>query len=63
MSSDNEWVAWRGGDCPVDPETIVEVRNRQGAIYGPKRAKRVDWKHRDPVIERLDTVAYRVVRP
>jgi hypothetical protein len=56
-----DWINWHGGQCPVSPESIVEVRTRRGAVYGPKRAKRVDWKHRGEPIAHFDIVAYREI--
>lgn len=57
------WIPHDGGPCPVDPETIIDAKLRNGSVYGPKRAKRQDWKHRIEAIAHLDTAAYRIVRP
>ena len=28
------WIKWNGGECPVPPETVVEVRLRGGTVGG-----------------------------
>ena len=61
-SSDDGWIEWQGGACPVRPLDVVEWKLRTGAIYaGPASATTaasLDWRHdcRD-----FDIVAYRVV--
>ena len=37
-----DWTPHNGGPCPVDPETLVEVRLRAGEI-NQDRAKDYDW--------------------
>jgi hypothetical protein len=27
------WIAWEGGECPVEPSTVVETRHRCGEEY------------------------------
>ena len=40
------WIKWGGGECPVPPETLVEVKLRCGHIcYGPRRAGDYFWEH------------------
>ena len=40
------WIKWHGGECPVPPDTLVEVKLRCGHIcYGPRRAGDYFWKH------------------
>lgn len=50
----NEWVQWKGGECPVPGDTLVEVRSRRGFVWRDV-AKAFWWDHRG------DIVAYRVV--
>lgn len=38
-------IKWHGGECPVPPDTLVEVKIRSGAVLGPYRAFRYGWKH------------------
>jgi hypothetical protein len=41
-----EWISWDGGECPVPPDTWVEVYPRQGLdMVGP--ASRYNWRSRD----------------
>lgn len=41
-----EWISWDGGECPVQPDTWVEVYPRQGLdLIG--KASRFDWRSRD----------------
>jgi hypothetical protein len=38
------WYKWSGGECPVDPQTIVEIRVRTGHTCEIK-ADNVSWQH------------------
>ena len=41
-----DWTPHDGGPCPVDPETIVRVKNCLGdrtEIHGPGLAQHMDW--------------------
>ena len=50
-----EWVEWRGGECPVPPNTLVEIKARGGGdVRVVDVAGVFDWSF---------VVAYRVVRP
>lgn len=51
------WVAWGGGDCPVDGDAEVQVRFRSGA-YHRGAALGFEWEHHNAW---LDVTAYRVV--
>lgn len=62
-----EWIEWNGGECPVEPETMVEILFRHEKKYpedyqeGTLPAADVAWtrgRHRHD----LDVVAYRVVQ-
>lgn len=54
----NDWIEWNGGECPVPPETTVEVRFRGGRTSNMD-APGADWRwsHHG---EGSDIVAYRV---
>lgn len=60
------WTPWAGGDCPVTPETFVEVQYRGSADI--RKGLRIDWEapagrlawHHDGADD--DIVAYRVWR-
>lgn len=55
------WIEWKGGGCPVPPETVVEVRYRNDLIeVGPSRI--FGWKHPFPD-RNYDIIAYRIVTP
>lgn len=62
---DPEWRDWNGGDCPVLPDTIVDVRlhgteEHRGEVLTSIRADWLRWNY--PVAIRSgDIVAYRVV--
>lgn len=53
------WIEWCGGDCPVDPERIVEFKLRSGPI-DTSRARYLRWDvhKRNP---EGDIIAYRVL--
>jgi hypothetical protein len=53
------WITWTGGECPVAPETVVEVRlrDRTGGRAGSPETLR--WSHKGWA---GDIVAYRVVK-
>ena len=38
------WIKWHGGECPVPPETMVQVKLR-GGIVGELRAGDYYWHH------------------
>lgn len=53
--NDGSWHGWNGGECPVHPETMVEVALENGIASG--RATGWDWdSESDPI------VAFRVVK-
>ena len=39
------WIKWDGGECPVPPKTLVEVKLRGGIFEQGQRAKYYDWRH------------------
>jgi len=57
------WIEWEGGDMPVSPETIVDVR--LGGIDGPFEGKKAgvwQWKEAYRPEDGLGLiVAYRVI--
>ena len=38
-------IKWSGGECPVPPGTVVEVKLRGGIIEEAGLAKNYDWRH------------------
>ncbi len=57
--ADDGWIEWGGGECPVDPETRVEVKFRDGQT-GNGRAINWWWQ-RGGVAQAIDIIAYRVL--
>ena len=61
----NPWIDWKSGECPVDPDTLVHYRmadgcedlGRVGTVNGT-RAGDLRWVHTDRI---ADIIAYRVV--
>jgi len=58
-SSDDGWIAWGGGDCPVPGGVMVRVRFPNGET-GRDCAKYWDWRRKGDV---YSIVAYRLYRP
>lgn len=55
------WIDWAGGDCPVPPDTVVEVRFRESHNDGPPSpAGCFDWG-RSAFPDDYEILAYRVV--
>jgi len=52
------WIKWHGGECPVPPDTRVEVKCRSGKVLEPRLAYRYRWKHID---SNADIVEYHTV--
>lgn len=59
-----QWIKWDGGECPVHPDTGVEIKLRDGSV-GTEFARSVVWVHRrlNAAPYRGDVVAYRVGSP
>jgi len=64
LPKDNDWIEWNGGECPVSPDAVINIRTRipessprEDAWF---EADDVDW---DIINEESDIIAYRVVRP
>jgi len=57
---DNRWITWEGGDCPVDGNTLVEVKFDSGEPPSiPLKARLYYWGNKP---EYSNIVAYRVVK-
>ena len=50
------WIKWYGGECPVPPDTMVEVKFRCGVLWRENLAGSYHWNHFD---EGGDIVEYR----
>lgn len=53
------WIAWKGGECPVDPATTVQVRFHDGAVCS-NVAGAYRWNHEWSGLGG-DIVAYRIM--
>lgn len=53
----DDWIEWPGGECPVEPDTVVAVGHRNGAIGGTVEAREWNWCHSN---NPFDIVRYRV---
>ena len=61
--SDDGWIPWKGGECPVAHGTVVDVRLRNG-WEGDLLASMWCWHHatqESSDVKELDIIAYRVV--
>lgn len=61
---DNDgWIELGEGAIPVHPETVVEIKMRNGATDGPGKAGRFLWYRGNAVRDEMgcDIVAYRVI--
>jgi hypothetical protein len=56
--ANNEWIDWAGGDCPVPPDTLVEVELMNGHKSKSFRAGEWDWSLHDG---KYNIIRYRVV--
>lgn len=55
----NKWIPWNGGECPVDCDTMVTVKFRDGDIFKHKSANYWDWSHYGAAV---DIIAYKIVK-
>lgn len=55
---DGEWIDWRGGECPVDGNKIVDIKLRDGEEVHGDKADILDWHHYG-VSD--DIIAYRII--
>lgn len=60
MSDENEFIDWSGGECPVDKDTIVNVRLWAGDVIVNRKAGEFDWQHNSFGMGG-DIIAYRLV--
>lgn len=72
MATDSDWIEWKGGECPVDPDAQVHVRLRDGTnsetterrvlpVGSPMKAGPLFWQHGGEFDPATDIIAYRVV--
>lgn len=41
------WIKWDGGECPVPPDTLVDIKLRSGFVRGLRPAGKYIWNHDD----------------
>lgn len=56
--NDGKWHGWNGGECPVHPQTIVDVATSATGICCNEMAEQWFWDG-----DRCRIVAFRVVKP
>lgn len=52
------WIPWAGGECPVDANVEVIIKDRSGKVWHFGVAGDYDWNHDE---EPLDILFYRIV--
>lgn len=57
------WIEWKGGECPVHPDTRVELQFVGGGRCGATSASYWNWGLRDGALNRPHIARYRIVRP
>ena len=57
--SEDGWIPWAGGKCPVGDDVIAQVKGSDGWV-DTDRAHLYDWHHTGSP---FDIIAYRVVKP
>ena len=63
-----DWIEHTGDTCPVDPETVVEVRLRGGMVRPADEARATPWGRflvgaGSPQKHPLDVTHYRIITP
>lgn len=57
------WIAWHGGECPVDGDTWVDVKFRDGETVRNVCAGLYSWERETDFMEDCAIISYRVVQP
>jgi hypothetical protein len=62
VKSNDDWVEWGGGECPVPPDTWIQIRFRDGGTITSEAGLWEDcwWENNDLG---SDIVKYRVTNP
>lgn len=59
--SEEGWIEWNGGECPVAPDAHGALKFRDGYVGQPEIwVGGYDWRHSG---HPGDIIAYRVVKP
>jgi len=59
VKSDDGWISWFGGECPVNARELIDYKLRSGEAYNSIIAGNLDWSYDDVA---FDIIAYRVVK-
>ena len=54
----DDWIPWKGGECPVERRDVVMVKGKNGDVDTDK-SHFYDWHHTGSP---FDIIAYRVVK-
>lgn len=54
------WIEWKGGECPVDAEALVEVKLTGDVAQDEVKAGRLVWRH---IFHNANIIAYRLAQP
>lgn len=54
------WIAWAGGECPVDGATVIDAKFARGNIAHGARAYNLFWWHDNHSNQGSNLVAYRL---
>lgn len=65
MTNEEGWIEWNGGECPLGPDVIADIRTRMDQ-YPRQRAQGwhwMTWKHEPTYFHgnNSDIIAYRIV--
>lgn len=55
-----EWIEWEGGECPVDPDTRVDIKFNNGKTNNALTAEFWVWEHLG-FDAPYDIIAYRII--
>jgi len=60
VPTDDGWIEWKGGECPLSGETKFTIKFRSGQVYIDSSGSPEwwDWSHTDSY---GDIVAYRIL--
>lgn len=63
MTKNDSWIELGEGAIPVHPETVVEIKMRNGATDGPRKAGSFFWYNGNVARDEMgcDIIAYRVI--
>ena len=66
-----EWIEWNGGECPVDADTLVHIKQATGEVWDEEEGNPagvfssphdLDWWKGEGLCHDWRIIAYRVVQ-